>query len=87
LQEAAVLKRAGVLVLFAMLISFVQGFYVLQFQAKPMLENSGFLTSDNPKLFDTKNVSEIKDIKIAGMEHSRLPNSLSIAKITHRGDR
>jgi len=53
-REAAVLRRAAVLVLFAMLISFVQGFYVLQFQAKPMLENSGFLTSDNPKLFDTK---------------------------------
>ncbi|MCK5074571.1 MAG: hypothetical protein KAQ98_14160 [Bacteriovoracaceae bacterium] len=82
-REAAVLKRAAVLVLFAMLISFVQGFYVLQFQAKPMLENSGFLTSDNPKLFDTKNVSGIKDIKSTGMEHSRLPNSLAIAKITH----
>ena len=83
IQEAAVLKRAAVLVLFAMLISFVQGFYVLQFQAEPMLENSGFLTSDNSKLFDTKNVSEIKDIKITGIEHSRLPNSLPIAEITH----
>ncbi len=83
LPEKVILVRTGVIVLFAMLISFVQGFYVLQFQGKPMLENSGFLTSDNPKLFDTKNISEIKDIKITGMEHSRLPNSLSIAEITH----
>ena len=84
LPEKVILVRTGVIVLFAMLISFVQGFYVLQFQAEPMLENSGFLTSDNSKLFDTKNVSEIKDIKITGMEHSRLPNSLAIAKITHK---
>ena len=86
LQEGVVFRKAGALVLFAMLISFVQGFYVLQFQAEPMLENSGFLTSDNSKLFDTKNVSEIKDIKITGMEHSRLPNSLAIAEITHEVD-
>ena len=86
LPEKVILVRTGAIVLFAMLISFVQGFYVLQFQAEPMLENSGFLTSDNSKLFDTKNVSEIKDIKITGMEHSPLPNSLAIAEITHEVD-
>ena len=84
LQEGVVFRKAGALVLFAMLISFVQGFYVLQFMAKPMLETSGFLTSDNPKLFDQKNVSEIKNIEITGIEHLHSRNSLAISKITHK---
>ena len=86
LQETAVLKRAGVLILFAMLISFVQGFYVLQVQAKPMLENSGFLTSDNPKLFGPTKAPKIKDIKIKGIKHLGSYDSLVIGEITHRVD-
>lgn len=43
ISESAVLRRAFSLLLFAMLISFIQGFYVVQFGAKTMLENSGFL--------------------------------------------
>ncbi|MCG2831306.1 MAG: hypothetical protein L6302_09660, partial [Desulfobacteraceae bacterium] len=62
LRDNVVFRRAGALVLFAMLISFVQGFYVMQYQAKPMLENSGFLKSDNPKLFGQKKADNIKDI-------------------------
>ncbi|MBU4012581.1 MAG: hypothetical protein KJ550_03855 [Proteobacteria bacterium] len=86
LRDNVVFRRAGALVLFAMLISFVQGFYVMQYQAKPMLENSGFLKSDNPKLFGQKKADNIKDIKITGIKQLDSNNSLSIGEITHRAN-
>ena len=46
-KNRVVLKRAIGILALAMLISFMQGFYVLQLKAKPILENSGFLTTDN----------------------------------------
>jgi hypothetical protein len=48
-----------------------------------MLENSGFLTSDNPKLVGPK-PSKIKNINIRGIKHSDSNDSLSIGEITHR---
>ncbi|MCG2757782.1 MAG: hypothetical protein L6263_05060 [Desulfobacteraceae bacterium] len=86
LRDNVVFRRAGALVLFAMLISFVQGFYVMQYQAKPMLENSGFLKSDNPKLFGQKKADNIKDIKIKGIKHLDSYDHLSIEEITHGVD-
>lgn len=53
-SESAVFRRTILLVFFAMTISFVQGYYVLQFQAKPMLENSGFLTKANDDQLEIK---------------------------------
>jgi hypothetical protein len=41
--DSTVRIRAFGIIFLAMLISFVQGFYVIQFKAKPMIENSGFL--------------------------------------------
>ncbi|HLC16946.1 MAG TPA: hypothetical protein VJL89_12050 [Thermodesulfovibrionia bacterium] len=55
------------LLLFAMFISFIQGFYVLQFQAEPMLENSDFLKKDNARLFQpepTEVDDKIKEINV-----------------------
>jgi len=49
-----------------------------------MLENSGFLTSDNPKLVGPNKTSKIKDIKIRGIRHLDSYDSLSIGEITHR---
>ena len=49
-RDGAVLRRTVGVLFFAMLISFVQGFYVLQIMAEPMLENSGFLTSENLRI-------------------------------------
>ncbi|NQT55973.1 MAG: hypothetical protein HQ551_07060 [Desulfobacteraceae bacterium] len=43
LTDCTVLKRTAGLISLAMLISFLLGFYVIQFKAKPMLENSEFL--------------------------------------------
>ncbi|PXF58993.1 MAG: hypothetical protein C4B58_04775 [Deltaproteobacteria bacterium] len=67
-RDGAVLKRTVGVLVFAMLISFVQGFYVLQFMAKPMLENSGFLTSENLgiKKPETKlqNITKDEDVEI-----------------------
>ncbi len=50
-NEVAVLRRTALLLMFAMLISFVQGFYVIQFKAKAILENSSFLEKINPEIF------------------------------------
>ncbi len=44
-DNKTVIGRTTVLLMFAIVMSFVQGFYVLQFKAKPLLENSGFLKS------------------------------------------
>jgi hypothetical protein len=44
-SDVTIIKRTLFLLFFAMLISFVQGFYVIQLQAKPILENSGFLSN------------------------------------------
>jgi hypothetical protein len=60
-KNRIVIGRAMVLVLFAILISFVQGFYVLQFQAEPMLENSGFL--NNPKMCSPEDLERIEGEK------------------------
>jgi hypothetical protein len=49
-SDAGVFKRTVTLVLFAMMISFIQGYYVLQLKAKPMLEYSGFLKEENQPL-------------------------------------
>ena len=49
-----------------------------------MLENSGFLTSDNPKLGGPNKPTKIKDIKIRGIKHLDSYDSLSIGEITHR---
>jgi len=48
------LKRSTVIIGVALIISFVQGFYVIQFYAEPMLENCRFLLLDNDKLFEFK---------------------------------
>lgn len=63
-----VLKRTSGLIFLAMLFSFMQGFYVIQFSAKTMLENSGILkynnraviTKEDPKI----RTDEIKSITI-----------------------
>ena len=52
-SDWTVLKRTVGLVLFAMLISFTLGFYVIQFKSVPVLEASGFLTNSNLDLEDT----------------------------------
>lgn len=54
IRSRGVLARSVCLLLFAMLISFVQGFYVLQFKAQPILENSGFLNHNNARLLGLK---------------------------------
>ena len=41
--DITVLKRSIGIIFLAMVISFIQGFYVIQLTAKPMLENSEFL--------------------------------------------
>jgi hypothetical protein len=51
--DGAVLRRTVGVLFFAMLISFVQGFYVLQFMAEPMLENSEFLISEKLEIIDS----------------------------------
>jgi len=49
-----------------------------------MLENSGFLTSNNPTLVDPNKPSKIQDIKIRGIKQLDSNGSLSIGEITHR---
>ena len=57
-----VFKRASMLLLLAMLISFIQGFYVIQFQAKPMLENSGFIEK-NYRFFTKADENDISHLE------------------------
>jgi len=51
IKESAILRRTAILIIFAMLISVIQGYYVILYNAKPILENSGFLTTDNRKIW------------------------------------
>lgn len=57
-----VIKRAICLLVFAMLISLVQGFYVLQFRAESMLENSGFLELSSKNLVGELTYDEEKEL-------------------------
>ncbi len=41
--EHLILKRTMYIIILAMVMSFVQGFYIIQLFAKPMLENSGII--------------------------------------------
>lgn len=59
--RGTVFKRASMLLLLAMLISFIQGFYVIQFQAKPMLENSGFIKDNYRFLTEVKQNGSAED--------------------------
>jgi hypothetical protein len=83
------------LLLFAMFISFIQGFYVLQFMAEPMLENSDFLKKDNARLFPQKtedvnqDKKEIKEINVSKLaiepmqknESSAVPHTYPVSKL------
>jgi len=48
-----IIKRTMVLLFFAMIISLIQGFYVIQFQAKPILENSDAVKNIDKVLSDS----------------------------------
>ncbi len=63
ISDWQVAKRAFWLVFFAMIISLVQGHYVIQFKAKTMIENSGFLETLTQGLSETKSISVLKGIK------------------------
>ena len=71
IPDSTVIKRAFGIIFLAMLISFVQGFYVIQFKAKPMLENSGFL--------ENKLVEEGPNIDISRGKFNNEPNADSQA--------
>ncbi|MEO5357356.1 MAG: hypothetical protein H7844_08665 [Nitrospirae bacterium YQR-1] len=52
--------RTLVIIIFALLISFLQGFYIIQFFGKPMIENSGILA----KIFDNTTSDNISSIDV-----------------------
>lgn len=66
LGRSQLLSRSVIILLIALMFSLAQGVYVLQFSGKGLLNNSGFLSLDNEKLFacvaaDSELINDLQD--------------------------